>query len=549
MAFQLDVPLADSNRISFEVQSGETVFVLGANGTGKSSLLHRFNRDNSQHSRRISAHRQIWFDGDMVSMSANDSRNARKNSMNYDAEPESRYRDGYHSARPNLAVYDLQDTENTRAREITAAMDKGDIAGATTLSKATAPIARLNNLFAISNLPIRLSVHEGPQLKASRNGGTPYSVARLSDGERNALIIAAEVLTVPPNTLIVIDEPERHLHRSIMSPMLTALFAERPDCAFVVSTHDVGLTLDNPKGKTLLLRDCQYERDSVKSWDADLLTDSQAIDEDLLVEIMGARRKVLFVEGEHQSLDKAIYSLIFPDVSIIPKGSCKIVEQTVSAIRAAQGLHWVAAFGLIDNDNRSDADIAALKARSVYAVSSHSVESVYYHPEFMARIAERHASVTGAEAIALLAEAGDAAIAALTPHAQRLCASVVHSAIRGQMMSSLPRKEDIALAATPVTVTVDVPSIIADEKSTFEEFIAAGDLTSLIERYPVRETGALNSIAQKLGFQGRAQYESAVRKLLVDDPNALAFARGLFDTLADDLAATETRTSEVVQAS
>ena len=81
---------------------------------------------------------------------------------------------------------------------------------------------------------------------ASKSGSKPYSIAQLSDGERNALLIATNVLTVKDGTLVLIDEPERHLHRSIISPLLTHLFAQRPECAFIVSTHDVMLPLDNP---------------------------------------------------------------------------------------------------------------------------------------------------------------------------------------------------------------------------------------------------------------------------------------------------------------
>ncbi|WP_442947933.1 AAA family ATPase [Nostoc sp.] len=55
---------------------------------------------------------------------------------------------------------------------------------------------------------------ESAQVVASKCGGTPYSIAELSDGERNALLIAANVLTVKNGTLVLIDEPERHLHRS-----------------------------------------------------------------------------------------------------------------------------------------------------------------------------------------------------------------------------------------------------------------------------------------------------------------------------------------------
>ena len=50
-------------------------------------------------------------------------------------------------------------------------------------------------------------------------------------------IIAAEVLTAKPDTLVLLDEPERHLHRSIISPLLNSLISKRRDCSFIVSTH------------------------------------------------------------------------------------------------------------------------------------------------------------------------------------------------------------------------------------------------------------------------------------------------------------------------
>jgi hypothetical protein len=53
----------------------------------------------------------------------------------------------------------------------------------------------------------------------------------------------------------------------------------------------------------------------------------------------------------------------------------------------------------------------------------------------------------------------------------------------------------------------------------------------------VRETPALDTIARKLGFQDRDQYEGAVRKLLMDEADALTFVRSLFGTLARDIAA------------
>ena len=47
----------------------------------------------------------------------------------------------------------------------------------------------------------------------------------------------------------------------------------------------------------------------------------------------------------------------------------------------------------------------------------------------------------------------------------------------------------------------------------------------------LRETGALGVLATKLGFKDRTQYESAVRRLLMDDEGALKLVRSLFGTL------------------
>ena len=55
------------------------------------------------------------------------------------------------------------------------------------------------------------------------------------------VIIAGHVITAEPETVFLIDEPEKHLHRSISQPFLLALFELRKDCAFIISTHDIDL--------------------------------------------------------------------------------------------------------------------------------------------------------------------------------------------------------------------------------------------------------------------------------------------------------------------
>lgn len=536
MPFDLKVPLVSGRFLNFTVDIGQIVFVLGANGTGKSSLIHRFYKDHHGNARRISAHRQTWFASSAISLSAQQKKKTESNILTADTQTDSRWKDDYSAQRSSIAIFDVIDAENIRARGITAAIDGNDVDLAKILAKKEAPLKIINDLLRLSNLAIELSVHEGEQIMARKGGGPEYSVAELSDGERNALLIAASVLTAKPGTILLIDEPERHLHRSIISPLLTLLFAQRTDCAFAVSTHDVMLPLDNPTARTLLVRSCEYVGSNVSGWDADLVVADAEIDDGLKRDILGSRRKLLFVEGNEHSLDKPLYSLTFPQVSVVAKSSCRDVEHAVSGIRDAAGLHWLSAFGIVDNDRRTPEEIATLRAKGIYAVQVFSVESIYYHPEIQRRIAQRQSGLTGADAVVLLEAAKVAAIAAVTPHIQRLSERVVEATLRQELMGKLPKRSDIA-AAQLIQVTIDVPSTVARESAQLQAACNNADLVSIISRYPVRESPALAQIALQLGFQNTSRYEGAVRKLLIDEPDAVTFVQGLFGTLAQEIAA------------
>ncbi|WP_186252273.1 AAA family ATPase [Burkholderia gladioli] len=537
MTFNFTIPTSGTSPLTVSLEIGQNIFILGANGTGKSSLMQRFYSAHHGKAQRISAHRQNWFTSSSITLSPAQKRSTETNILNSDTNVESRWKDDYAAHRANIAIYDLIDAENVRARNIAGAVDGNNIDLAKTLSKEDAPIKIINELLQLSNIPIKISVKANEDVLASKSGSAPYSVAELSDGERNALLIAASVLTAPPGTLLLIDEPERHLHRSIISPLLTLLFAKRRDCAFVVSTHDVMLPLDNPHARTMLIRGCTYTGSTAVSWDADLVPSESNIDEELKKDILGSRRTLLFIEGDEDSLDLPLYSLIFPNVTVIAKSSCRDVDHAVSGIRGATELHWLHAFGVVDNDRRTAEDTTRLKEKGVYAVSVYAVESIYYHPEVQKKIAIRHASVTGENAENLIQTAKTAALAAVASHVKRLSERAVEKTLRDELDKHWPKRAEIS-AGVPINITIDVATTVNQEVGAFNQAIADNDLEKIISRYPVRETPMLTEITRKLGFQTRDQYESAVRKLLIDDAMTLEFVKSLFGTLAADLSST-----------
>lgn len=539
MSFDLNIPRTTGEPLNLTINVGQNLFIMGANGTGKSSLMYHLYMLPYSHNnvRRISAHRQTWFSSTTMDLSSQQKREFETYIRNGDMNLASRWKEDYASQRASISIYDLIEAENVRARSIAGAVDSQNMEYAKTLSKKDGPLKIINELLRLSNIHIEISVGENDQVVASKCGGTPYSVAELSDGERNALLIAANVLTLKSGTLVLIDEPERHLHRSIISPLLTHLFSKREDCAFIVSTHDVMLPLDNPSARTLLIRGCTYAGSSVSGWDADIVPPETEIDDDIKKDILGARRKILFIEGTENSLDKPLYSLVFPNVSIIAKSSCRDVEHTVSSIRDSAHLHWVHAFGIVDNDRRPETDINRLKEKGIYALPVFSVESIYYHPHIQGLIAERQANLIGGDASTYLDSAKTAAIKEIEPHIQRLSRRTAEKAIREEFFRHLPKKGDIK-DERPINVSIDVAKFVKQEYERLQNALNAGNLAEIISRYPVRETPALDKIAKEaLGFQNCKQYEGAVRKLLIDDKEALTFVKSLFGTLVSDIEA------------
>lgn len=515
-----------------ELKPGQQIYVLGANGTGKSALMHKAYVANP-HSRRILAHRKTWFESNSSGLTASQRNQTVRQVHSQNNREDSRWRDNLANERTNLCLFNLIDAINVLARQMDEAVRADDAAKVTELRKTEQPLKVINNLFATANLPIAFALDEGDQFFATKSGSERYSIAQLSDGERNAFVIAAEVLTAPADSLVIIDEPERHLHRSIISPLLTALFDAREDCAFLVSTHEVELPIDNSDADVLLIRACRWTGNSVDAWDTDLISQPSEIPNDIKRGILGARRKLLFVEGQSASLDRQLYEILFPNISVVPVGSCVEVERAVAGVASTGAQHWVTAYGIVDLDNRTREQVADLAARGLYSIPHYSIESIYYSNLIVGEVAGRQAGVTGESADELQAAASSAVIADVQGHRDRLCRLMVLQVADTELSRNSPDTKDIERGT--LGIALDLAAILAEEQLRFDTLIANEDSDGLIARYPVRTTPALQSIALALGFRTRAKYESAVRKLLIDSEECRASVRELFGSLGAEL--------------
>jgi ABC-type cobalamin/Fe3+-siderophores transport system ATPase subunit len=537
MSFALSIPVCKPNMpVQITLNVGEMLFILGANGTGKSSLMQTFTMMNREKTRRIPAHRQTWFRSGSPEFTGKQRTTWEANVVNYDLQGHTRWMDDYSEQRGQMAIYDLVNSDNMRSRLITRSVERCEPEEQDRLVAQDGAFKVMNRMLRLANLDITVSIEANDEIMATRPGSTPYSIARLSDGERNAILIAANVLTVQAGTLLLIDEPERHLHRSIISPLLSLLLKERPDCAFVVSTHEPLLPIDNPTSKVLLTRSCIYENDRVVSYDVDLLEGSKVIGDDLKRTILGERRKIVFVEGVEHSLDKPLYSLLFPNASIVAMASCREVENAVVGIKGTAQLHWVKPFGLVDNDSSLPHRILELRSKGVIPLNVYSVESIYYHPDVQKLAAEKLTEVVGGNLDDKITKAKEEALKAISHSATHLSNRIAEKTARAQVFSLLPNKGEI-LARETRHVELNYQKIFDEESAKLQDLISASDFVGVLKRYPIRESQALDAIAKALNFAGRVQYELAVRKLLIGDAEAVKIIRALLGSLPGDLIA------------
>ena len=205
MPYSLEFPTQNGGVLAPDLSPGEMLFVLGANGTGKSSLMHHFANNNLRITRRISAHRRTWMNTDTLDMTSAGKLEAQQYIQSEDQSPRSRYRDQYAAQRASMIIYELIDAANARARQIEALFDADELNADAKSSINPPPVAMINELFIQSNLPIQINISADQRLMAEKNGGPEFSATELSDGERNVLLLASSVLTAPNGSLLVID--------------------------------------------------------------------------------------------------------------------------------------------------------------------------------------------------------------------------------------------------------------------------------------------------------------------------------------------------------
>ena len=520
--------------LNFTIAPGTPTFVLGGNGSGKSTLVHSLNNQllNVVY---LPGARPSFFEQEGNALTSESRRQLSENLRSWDSQPDNRWRSANGTSRNARAVHDLITAEMQfkldAANQIT--LEGASSSAILRLQSGTSPLDRVNQLLRQANLTVRVEIVNG-DLRA-RRGQEVFSYARMSDGERISLILCSEIITAPPESILLIDEPELHLHRSISVPLMNAVMSERRDCAFIVSTHELDLAQRHPEGRMLLIREYNWAPNDSGTWKVDVLEPGVELPEDLLIDILGSRDKLLFVEGTNTSLDQPLYALLFPSVSVLARSSCNDVIRAVSGLRSTKAVHHASAFGLVDNDGLSQSQQDQLESEGIFALSVHNVESLYYSKIVIAAVAAQQAQNFGVDQQALIDVAMTKSLGSVpTDQISHLAARLAEQKFRNGVLEAIPGRADL-IAAGDAPISIAVTSNYLAERENLETLISQKALDVIVERYSVRHSKILEGIAKGLRFIDRSDYEKAALVRIASDLNLVNALKAKLGKLANAL--------------
>ncbi len=211
-----------------------------------------------------------------------------------------------------------------------------------------------------------------------------YSGNSMSDGEKAALYLCGKVLTVDAGILVV-DEPETHLHTMLAVALWNSLEQARPDVRFVYVTHDLSFALSRGDARYVIANPVG----GLKAVDVDA-----ELPKDVAEAILGAASlsfyasRVVFTEGEPGGLDDSLYGAWFngQDTVVRPVGSCQSVLRCCEALNKSGISQGLEVLGLIDGDFHPDA-FHDSQPDYVHSLKVHEVESLFCLPEVVKALA------------------------------------------------------------------------------------------------------------------------------------------------------------------
>ncbi|HZY64451.1 MAG TPA: AAA family ATPase [Rubrobacteraceae bacterium] len=335
--------------------------------------------------------------------------------------------------------------------------------------------------------------------------GSLYNASGMSDGERVIFYLIGQAFSAPENGIIIIDEPELHLHRSIEAQLWDAIEAERSYCLFVYLTHDLDFAASRISATKVWLESYDGSK-----WDWHEVEDAENIPEQLYLEILGGRKPVLFCEGDKGSLDYFLFQKAYPDFTVAPCGSAYGVVQATRSFSTFKHLHNHACYGIVDRDFRDDAEVKWLQDKGVSVLDHSEIENVLLSEDVLRTVAEHQRLADNFPE--LLEKARNIVFSEMTRDRETLISSLSTAKVERRLKNFDAKargKGELGTALGSLISSIDVDSIYDDTVAEVDRVIGERNYSEALRLY--NNKGLLGKIEPLFGFARKGMPELVKR--------------------------------------
>ena len=166
---ELTIPRISGDSLTIRLDTGQQLYVVGANGTGKSALFqHWVTSVGNPPIKRIAAHRQMWLPSGNLDFTAQSRKQYEQNRMHWDREDNARWMEHSPAQRQSAVLFDLVAKDNTRYRTIGQYIDNNSQEEATAFAlQSESPFKQLNDLLRLGTLTVSLRNSNDEEILAS----------------------------------------------------------------------------------------------------------------------------------------------------------------------------------------------------------------------------------------------------------------------------------------------------------------------------------------------------------------------------------------------
>ena len=525
MTFQFAVPIdppksapAGTDKKDFSLEPGQSMIFVGANGGGKTRLAVFIERSLGLKAFRISAHRALNLKTDVAKVSEKLALlGLRTGHQHENASLDNRLGSRWNQQEAvallndyNFLIQSLFADQSTIGFEAYRRQEPG--------AKASAKEPLITKFHTLREIWTRLLPHRQLAITAddiqviAKNSQDTYRASEMSDGERAIFYLIGQVLVAAKDSVLIVDEPELHVHRSIMSKLWDELEASRPDCGFIFIIHDLEFAAARTAQK-FVIRDY----DPAPRWTIDEVPSETGFSEELTTLILGSRKPILFVEGASTSLDLALYRCCYPDWTVIPCGSCNEVIHSVATFREQAALTRITCSGIVDGDHYTQDETTYLSSLGIMVLPVSEIENLFLLPDVSRAIAVCE-NFSGQELEDKLNSLTDAIFEMVNSPAKiesvvaRFCRRRIDRLLKKVDLKTSKSVNDIQDAYTAQMNNLDIVGMGKEFTATINRAIASKSIEKLLAL--VDDKGMLATASKHLSNRDKKGFESWLTRTL-----------------------------------